>query len=237
MAIVKNPALSLEASGNLGGLCYTRWRELQVVRSAWQGTVPNTTLQVTYQGYLTEVSKKWSSLLTTGQRRAWDERAESVKWVSRLATVYQPSGYQLYMKWNIMRRVIGLAVEADPPTLVPLNGPTQFLVVYGVWTDKIRCTMKGYTSAPLPYCIQYFRAGPYDNGGRRAIAPEYRLKQVQTDSSNEWRWFDFDVLPGKWYWYKAREVWEWGEVGNWWYCHGEKSTVTWPDSNYCVENS
>lgn len=240
MAIVKNPALSSEASGNVGGLCYTRWRELQVVRGPWTGTVPNTTDQQTYQAFLTTVSKKWSELLTALERVLWEEAAETEEWTSRLGTNYRPSGYQLYLKYNIQRLVVGMTLTTVPIIKVHHAQIRAIFPRFGYSATQIdvRTSVRKLIGEAAPYCIQYWRAGPFDTPGHRAMGPEYRLKQNETDPGDSYKWTDYPPVQGKWYWYKCRAVWEWGGVTGFRYCHG-KHTLDPPGYNWgsCVDNS
>lgn len=238
MAIVKNPALSSEASGNLGGICYSRWRELQIARAAWTGVVPNTPAQQTYQNCLDMAARWWSDFLSSAMRQAWRELATTMRWKSRLGTEFQPSGYHLWMKWSMQRCVLGLTLQVWPQTPEVQAYPTTFHVVYNIWADRIRLDMRDWVGSGDPYAIQYWRAGPYDGGGRRALQGEYRLKVNWTNPVANFQWFDLDVVLNKWYWYKARFVREWGEVGPFFYCHGQKVDAgAWPPRTYCRDNS
>lgn len=238
MAIVKHPAMSMEASGNAGGLCFSRWRGLQIVRGAWTGVVPNTPKQQYYQSALTYIAQAWSEYASEDQRRRWNELARTKVWRSRLMTPYVPSGYNLFMKWNLQLLGAGsVYYHLDPPVKEMMQGFEHFFVIYSVWTDRIRLSLRRETIEVDPYCVQYFRAGPYAGGGRRALEGEYRLVRNETDSSNWYRWFDYDVILNMWYWYKARAVWQWGEADNWFFCHGQKTAGPATDEYYCEEHS
>lgn len=238
MAIVRNPALSNEASGNLGGICYSRWRGLQVARGPWTGVVPNTSAQQVYQVYLTGVVQAWSGTLTDGERKGWNDLAKDVRWRDRLGSAYGPNGYQVFVRRNMNRQVCGLPISAVPVVINIDSQPTAIHVVYGVWGTQVRLQMKGWTGPLNAYCVQYWKAGPFDGGGRRAINPEYRLVRIQTDPSIDYRWFDTDVELGKWYWYRGRACWASGEVGNLFFCHGIVADgEDWPPLTYCRDNS
>lgn len=239
MAIVKHPAMSMEASGNVGGLCYSTWRGLQIVRGAWTGIVPNTPAQQQYQYYLGYVAQSWSDYCTPEQRQGWEELARLITWRSRLHTSYHPSGYQLFMKWNLQLLACGYGnVNLTAPIRTMMQGFEFFHVIYQIWPTQNRLQLRRETIEVNPYCVQYFRAGPFSTGGRRALEGEYRLKINQTDPTSHFAWYDLDVILGEWYWYKAREVWEWGEAGAFWYCHGQKTDIAgWPPTTYCRDHS
>lgn len=213
MAIVKGPALSVEASGNLGAICYSRWGNLQIAKDVWTGTVPNTAKQVVIQGYMTSVSQAWGGTLSTADRQTWTDLARSIVWRSRLGDTYVPRGYQLFMKWNIRRKVMGLAIMLTAPVVqervfvldlnhgVYLTGP--FIAVnlrkeVGVGVDG--------------YGVEYYRAGPYESGGRSPIEGEWLFIDREVPPGV---YKDYDVIVNKWYWYRGRQIAKFGDVGNW----------------------
>lgn len=215
MAIVKCPALSLEASGNLGAICYSRWRDRQIARGAWTGVVPNTSAQVAIQGHMSAAATAWGTYLTSAQRTAWEIYAKNVIWADRLGDKHSPSGYNCFISYSIQRQRWGLAILFDPPS----THRSEFPSSYSVWSD-----VPGNLHADLAYpvlnpgCdgVEYWVAGPYDSPGRRAIEPEYRFELVRLvpqASGAQW----VQTPYNKWYWVKARFIWLPGYTGNYWY--------------------
>lgn len=214
MAIVKGAALSLQASGNLGDICYSTWRGQQIARSTWTGTVPNTVKQVTQQGFLSITAQYWGGTLTGIQREKWTRRARTVVWKNRFGDDYIPSGYQLFMKWNIRRLVMGLVIMNIPPQPQEWVDTDEFLVVSVVLEGLISINLvKDPAHQNEGYGNEYYRAGPYTSGGRKPIEGEWRFVNRQVPPV---RYKDFDVEPNKWYWYRARVIAEFGDVQNWW---------------------
>lgn len=213
MAIVKAPALSLDASGNLGGICYSKWRGMHVARDTWTGTVPNTPKQQTIQGYMTTVSQAWSGTLSEGKRRQWCEVAKNLVRVSRGMVKYVPSGYQYFMEVNMVRKRIGLAILQTPPSGIPEGGIGEVELVFDGIMSEVDIELTEVFNQPAPDMrVDVWKAGPYTNGGRHAIAGEYRfLKMWQglIDGS------DAAIVLGKYYWYKTRWLWDYGAAGNW----------------------
>lgn len=213
MAIVKGPAGSIIASGNVGQICYTTFRGLQIAKAAWSGTVPNTTKQIAQQVKLTTISQAWGGTLSPAERKTWHNLARSIVWQSRLGSPYIPSGYQLFMKWNIRRKVMGLTIM--------LTAPSSQTLVY-VWRLLVLdSTVPGRTLAWLQeaegvniggYGVEYYKAGPYDSGGRHPISGEWLFLRREVPPLH---YYDYDVIAGKWYWYRGRQITEFGEVGNW----------------------
>lgn len=213
MALVRNPVFSTEASGNVCGINFTRWRGLAVARCAWSGTVPNTTLQVEQQDILIIVAGNWGNLLTTAQRNTYTESAKQVRWTGRLGDPYIPNGYQLFMKLNIRRLVIGLGVMLTAPPVqewVYVHDMTAASVPGAKITVKLRSHASG--TLVQSYGVEYYRAGPYVSGGRRPIDGEWRFKSRKVPPA---QYVDTDVNLNEWYWYRARQISEFGDVGNW----------------------
>lgn len=215
VAIVKGPALSLAASGNLGPVCFSRWRTLAIARDVWTGTVPNTGKQVIQQGHLTQVAQAWGGTLTAAQRQTWHDRAETVLWRDRMGDQYIPTGYQLFMKWNVRRRVMGLTIMTDAPMLQEWVFVFKLTVTPDPGVPCTRMWLRpGDAGLVDSYGIEYWKAGPYDSGGRAPIAGEWLFLSRKVPPAY---YRDNDVIVDKWYWYRARAVAEFGDVQNWFY--------------------
>jgi len=213
MAIVKGPAFSISASGNLGAICYAPWRGLMIARDVWTGTVPNTGLQVAQQAKLTTVSQAWGGTLTSDQRGTWERRAQTVIWKNRLGDPYIPSGYQLFMKWNIRRLVSGLGLKVIAPAEQEWVDVDFFRCVSGGAGTLVRLELQSGGVIVNSWGLEFDKAGPYDSGGRRPIAGEW-LNRYRFDPPQDAN--DHQVVINKWYWYRARCVSKNGGVQNWW---------------------
>lgn len=215
MAIVKGPALSLAASGNLGTICYSRWRSLAIARDVWSGTVPNTGKQVTQQGYLIGVAQAWGGSLSPGQRETWKERAKEVIWTDRMGDPYIPSGYQLFMKWNIRRKVMNLVIMSEAPGIQEWVMVGELRLGFDPVGQLIFMRVSKVLGAGVnveSYGVEYWKAGPYNSGGRKPIDGEWRFLRREVPPS---AYLDVDFIANKWYWYKGRAIAEFGDVQNW----------------------
>jgi len=213
MAVVKAPALSLDASGNLGGICYSKWRSLNVARSPWTGTVPNTTAQQTIQGYLTAVSQTWSGGLSEAERQSWRNVARGLVRISRGMTKYVPSGYQYFVEVNMVRARLTQPLLKTPHTGFPESGFEEVSLQWATGELKVIILIENVFKSPVTqFYVEVWRAGPFENGGRHAIAGEYRFLKFWPSLVDG---DDNTVLQLKYYWYKVRWVWEFGVSGNW----------------------
>jgi len=213
MGIVVGPAFSIAASGNISGICFQPVNGRTIAKAPWSGTVPNTAKQITQQGYLKSVAENWGQLLSAAERLTWERRAETVKFQGRLGVSYTPSGYQLYMKWNIRRLVMGLGMMSVAPGMQNWEH-VEYLAV-GWDAPNVRFfnrLSKSYGVNVDSYGVEFYRAGPFNSGGRKPIAGDWRfyIRKVPPAPMA-----DYSVVANKWYFYKARQVAEFGDVGNW----------------------
>ncbi len=214
MAIVIAPALSQQASGNIGSVNFTRWRGINVARTTYVPSYTPSGKQITQRGYVATISALWGQTLSAANRQTWEEQAAEAKFKNRLGIEYQPSGYQLFMRLNVQALVFSMPAN--------LNAPARPDPVY-VWKvdaypapflNANQVTMeKAFTVMVDADGFQIFRAGPYSSGGRRPIRPEYRQLTIVW---GDYFYNDFAVDDGKWYWYWCRWFFGEGFVGNWW---------------------
>lgn len=220
MAIVIAPALSEQASGNVGSINFTRWRGRAIARTTYTYTDPQTVKQVAQRGKLTVIAGKWGSVLNADQRLQWEERAADEMFVDRMGQRYRPSGYQLFMKFNLQVSVFGeMFLQVPPARLEPV-------FTWNLHAKESATKDANYILIAKASLVgvdadgqEIMKAGPYISGGRRPIIPEYRL--LVLDKPIE-IYYDYDVINGKYYWYKVRWYMNEGYTGNWW----EKQVLT-----------
>lgn len=204
MAIVKGPALSLDASGNLGSICYTKIRSTNIARAAWTGTVPNTSDQVVIQGYMTDVSQAWGGTLSETDRQSWREKAKTEIRVNRLGVKYNITGYQFFMQINMALRTWELSIRNTPPVdLEPYF--IKEMTISSLLSSEIRVALLMYNSITALKGTQWFIAGPYSSPGRNPIKPEFRQIAVRFGTFGvSLRETGFDI--GSYYWVKVRGI-------------------------------
>lgn len=212
MAIVKAPALSLDASGNLGGINYTRWRGRAIARSSWSPTIPNTTLQVVIQGYLSTAVTNWGTILTQANRDAWNEYAARQVVVDRLGIERAPSGYNLYISRQIQSLRASGPVLFEPPGILPQVMPTDFVMQQRANPGQIRMRFTGYQTTERADRVEYGVSMPYDTEARNPTSEEWRFVGFVTGTGFK----NFNGVAGKWYWGRGRMYWLDGRVTNWW---------------------
>jgi len=212
-ATVRAPLHSEQASGNMGGLCYSSWRGIAVVRSAWSGTYPGTAKQLTVQGRITTLSQYWGITLTALQRTKWNELADQIVFKNKLGQSYRPNGYNVFIQRNVQRLRMGHATAQVP---VPGNGAIDDSVSY-VETDlvgtAITCYLNNYAGLVISAnAWEVWVAGPFDTESRNAIDPEYKY---ETHGHGVTSLTTSPLTQGKWYWVRLRWNDIDGRTGNW----------------------
>lgn len=210
MAVVKAPALSIDASGNLGSICYSKWRGMNIARAAWSGVQTSTADQLNKRGKLTTVSQYWGTYLTQAQRDVWNDWAKGVTFKNRFGMPYNPTGYQLFMKWNLQRMMCAYSTPLDEPGTSYIPSFTDLTATwqatYNRWQIELNTLIAGDSFDGWSVYI----AGPYDNQSRNPIEPEFNLDghKKTTGVYNL-----YPLLPAKWYWVRTRFFSEHGQTG------------------------
>jgi len=212
MAVVKAPALSMDASGNLGSICYSKWKGLHVARGAWNGTYQTSDLREEVQDRVATVARAWSGTLNSSDRQRWNDLAKTQVRVSRGMSTYIPCGYQVFLEVNILRLRLGVPISKSPFEGRPEAMLGEVELAYDMPLGEVKINLtEVYDPGSGDYYIDVFRAGPFENAGRHAISGEYRfLKKWDSLSSG----FDNTVIALRYYWYKVRWLWEKGATGN-----------------------
>ena len=212
MAKVKGPALSLDASGTVGPVCYAKWRSMIVARGRWSRETPlvPTSNQEVYENMLSSLAKAWGQTLTENEREEWRERAREIERRSTLNQRVKAHGYQIYLSWNMTRLVCGLSMNTSPPIGNPRVCAVAIRCSYDNVEKKVTVGLDYLPIGDSPSFMQVYRAGPYTSPGRRAWKQDYRIKAVVAGGGD---YEDGDTETGKWYWYKARTADQSGIVG------------------------
>ena len=159
-------------------------------------------------------SQRWGSWLTALQREKWVERAAEEIAINRIGGEYRPSGYQLFMKINVMILFMGALFLYEPPPRPPPVYVWRMRAIPDPFFNANEVNFeKRLTVAVDADGFQIYKAGPYNSGGRHPILPEYGYL---TSVWYNYYYHDYDVIDTKWYWYKCRWFFQTGYVGNWW---------------------
>lgn len=116
MALVKNPAGGIAASGKIGGTVFARNRAGQYAR-AWAKPVnPGSARQSLVRSQFGASTTGWGSI-TESEREAWNAYAATMTRLNRLGEPYTPKGRQIYMESSQnMKQSIETPLSVPGPT-------------------------------------------------------------------------------------------------------------------------
>ena len=212
MAIVESPALSLQASGSIGAITFSRWRGRAVAKSKPTASTSNTALQQTVRANMATLAGTWSTILTPAQRLLWDDIARQLTRYDRLRRPHSPLGYALYVEVNMNRYQQGVAITAYPPDMSPLFAMSGFTVTYEALLVCMQFELIDIDPSNEPPGYQIWIAGPYNSAARHALDNEFRFKfnkapAVQHDY--------YGLTASKYFWARCRWISRTGVNGNW----------------------
>lgn len=131
-----------QVSGSTGGTTFSHNRGGMYTRSRAIPTNPSTPEQVATRSRLTTLSQRWSTVLTSAQRTAWETYASNVPVTDRLGDPILLSGQQQYVRSNTARMQVAAASIID-------DGPTTFNL--GEFTAPTSISMSAPSSASIAY--------------------------------------------------------------------------------------
>lgn len=213
MAIVKGPALSLDASGNLGSLCYAKWRGLQIARAAKSYEPTHNQLQTDQKDRAVTAAQAWSGVLNEDERASWRAAAADQVRISRVGTPYIPSGYQYFLGLSIQLIRQGYAIKHLPPIAMESYIHTYITANQETGVNALRTRFEGRVpSHPSTIQGEDWMAGPFTQGGYHPQIYDYKFQEFRSISSgNRYAGLNYN----SYYWFKMRWVDESGRVGNW----------------------
>lgn len=138
MALVKYGGGIVQMSGSIAGNTYARNRYGNYVRARTKPTNPNTELQQAVRNAMAFLTDRWAQTLTAVQRAAWVLYAANVVMLNKLGESVHITGYNHYLRSNMIRKQVGIAVIDDGPVVfeLPAHDPT-FAITCSEATQQI----------------------------------------------------------------------------------------------------
>jgi len=138
MALVKFGGGVIQMSGSIAGNTFARNRYGNYVRARTKPVNPNTALQVAIRSALSLLTTRWSQTLTADQRTAWNLYGASVNMTNKLGETMNLSGFNHYIRSNVILEQYGGPNIDDGPTVfeLPQADPT-FAITASEATQEI----------------------------------------------------------------------------------------------------
>jgi len=119
-ALVKYGGGIIGMSGSIAGNTHARNRSGNYVRARTKPVNPNTARQQAVRSALAELTTQWAQTLSAAQRTAWNLYASSVSMKNKLGETINLTGFNHYIRSNLMRNRAGLGVVDDGPVIFEL---------------------------------------------------------------------------------------------------------------------
>lgn len=197
MARTTGPAMSLSASGSLGGaLVFSNWKGRPYVRTLVTPSNPRSALQVGIRAMMQFLSQHWDSL-TVGNKATWSDPAEN----KNVSTFNAFIGYNMARwrdgfgptdEWPAARIISPINIVTLAPTVQERSVTLD--VAWSSNADTIGCVI--YRSSTASFTPGWNNA--------RHIIPNYHPTDIA--------WVDSPLQPGAYY-YDAASITADGVVG------------------------
>lgn len=176
MALVKFGGGIVQMSGSIAGNTYARNRYGNYVRARTKPINPNSARQIAVRAAVAEITARWAQTLTAVQRTAWNLYADSVSMKNKLGETVFLSGFNHYIRTNVLRVVIPNTLIDNGPTVfeLPAQDPT-FAVTASEATQNITYSFDNTMDwAVETNAIMYFFQGTPQNAQRNFFNGPWR---------------------------------------------------------------
>jgi len=136
MPKVKNPLLSMEARGGIGGLVYNTWRGINYVKTNTSPTGQGTEKRLEAQALMAQASAIWRTL-TDNQRAAWTQYATDHPVPDWTGSPKRLTGMNWFVQTAIALLRLGETPLEDAPTDPAPDPITDFVVSFNEGDVKI----------------------------------------------------------------------------------------------------
>jgi len=129
MALIKFGGGIVQMAGSIAGNTFARNRYGNYVRARTKPTNPNTDRQTSIRSAMADITTRWAQTLTSAQRTAWNLYGSNVVMQNRLGESMNLSGFNHYIRSNVVRKAFGLALVDAGPTTFELPAQDSTLAI------------------------------------------------------------------------------------------------------------
>lgn len=177
--LVKFGGIVIDGRGSVGGNTFARNRSGAYVRKRTTPVNPNSTRQATIRAIQSVMGEKWKNSATASQRLDWGIYASNVPAKNKLGEVINLSGWNQFVKSNVVALNAGLPLIADAPAdftlpaqdetvTITVSESTQLITVNFAdgrpWVDEDDSALIVQMGIPQNPTINFFD-GPYRHAG------------------------------------------------------------------------
>lgn len=136
MALVKYGAGIIQMSGSVAGSTFARNRYGNYVRARTVPTNPNTSYQQKVRNSMSLLTSRWSQTLSAAQRTAWNLYASNVVMKNRLGEACYLSGFNHYIRSNMILSQSDFSLVDDGPVIFELPAQDPTMAILASETDE-----------------------------------------------------------------------------------------------------
>lgn len=131
MALVKYGGGVVQISGSIAGNTHARNRYGNYIRARTKPINPNTDNQIAIRATLAFLTDRWAQTLEAPQRTAWNLYASNVTMTNKLGESINLSGFNHYIRSNVIRHISSEGVVDDGPVIfeIPAQDPALTVAV------------------------------------------------------------------------------------------------------------
>lgn len=129
MSLVKFGGGIIQMSGSIAGNTFARNRYGNYVRARTKPVNPKTALQTTIRAAMALLTTYWAQTLTANQRTAWNLYASSVAMKNRLGEVIYMTGFNHFIRSNILGQRAQIPIYDDGPVVFELPAADPLFAV------------------------------------------------------------------------------------------------------------
>lgn len=179
MALIKFGGGVVDARGSIAGNVFSRNRYGNYMRARTAPVNPNTSRQSAIRAIIADVTERWNGTLTAANRDSWGTFAANVPATNKLGEVINLSGFNQFVKSNIVANNAGLPdIDAGPTTFsLPGEDPSLVFAASAAtqkisvtfddtrdWLDEDDAAMIIEVGLPQNQSIEFFN-GPWRHAG------------------------------------------------------------------------
>jgi len=180
MAKIQFGNIVADARNAVGGIVYSRNTWGAYIRQKVSPVQPRTPRQVSMRANLTELSKRWGTVLTEQQREAWRQFAAAFPIVDVFGNTVALTGIAAYQRVNRVRAILGLDPLDDPPANMDVVAPESITFDISYAGTPPQLTFKvTFTPSPAPsgHHVEVWATKGL-SAGRAFVSSELRLVAV-----------------------------------------------------------
>lgn len=129
MALIKFGPGILDARGSIGGVTFSKNSTSHYIRARVKPVNPNTERQDDVRSAMAFCTDRWSQTVTNAQRLAWNDYAAGVAMKNKLGEAVYLSGFNHYLRGNVLRKTFGWPLVDAGPVILELPAQDPALAI------------------------------------------------------------------------------------------------------------